>query len=188
MRRKYRGTHAYDKNLLQFDVANHADANIRLSVVAAHGLPLTDRSKEGISEKLLHASQSVVPEDPDDELSEIWCKALQRAAEIEEESEKLIADAKKIIKEYKDEGKTLDYWKMKTQLEEKYGEATYKACKSRVQAIKLEGDTGEEVGRYICIRASSKYRSIFAQRPKWRRVRKLLLMSLGSNMLEHSNT
>ena len=56
-------------------------------MVAAHGLPLTDRSKEGNSKKLLHASESVVPEDPDDELSEIWCKALQRAAEIEEESE-----------------------------------------------------------------------------------------------------
>jgi len=202
LRRKYRGTHEYEKNLLQFDVANHADANIRLSVVAAHGLPLTDHAKNDASE-LKHASMSVVPENPDDELSMIWCKALQRAAKIEFDSEALIEDARKIIKEFDDEGKTLDYWKMKTLLEEKYGEELYvdmrslslslsmlerredlylpissshthinryKACKSRVQAIKLQGDTSRTVGRWISIRASSKYRSIFASRPKWHRV------------------
>ena len=72
---------------------------------------------------------------------------------------------KKIIKEYKDEGKTLDYWKMKTQLEEKYGEATYKACKSRVQAIKLEGDTERKSDdTFVFVRAASIDRYLLSVR------------------------
>eukprot|EP00939_MAST-03C_sp_MAST-3C-sp1_P000140 g140.t1 len=169
LRRAAAGTNEYDKHLLKFDVANHADAKIRLSVIAAHGLPLTDSFAHGggVKGDLAHSSVSVVPENPFDEMSKLWCDALKRVAELEGKSEDLLAEAKKFIDEF---GRQ-DYMKLKTALIEKYGEVLYESCKSRVQALLVDEEmANNKVGQWIQIRESTKYRSIFASKPKKKRV------------------